>query len=97
MLAFLDAFCRALVARDRLAIRRQLRHPLARALPPAVRAEALAIARAGEHGHLPPTRTLHFYYQSMQLLASSESPAVPPVSPGDPPVRPRNPGLAATR
>ncbi|HUX32696.1 MAG TPA: hypothetical protein VMV51_02390 [Gemmatimonadaceae bacterium] len=72
MLAFLDVFCRALAARDRLAIQRQLRHPLARTLPPSVRAEALAIARAGEHGHLAPTRTLHFYYQTLQLLASSE-------------------------
>ncbi|HEU4988913.1 MAG TPA: hypothetical protein VFT41_03950 [Gemmatimonadaceae bacterium] len=97
MLAFLDAFCRALVARDRLAIRRHLRHPLARALPPAVRAEALAIARAGEHGHLPPTRTLHFYYQSMQLLASSEPPPDPPSAAGDPPLRARTPGIAVPR
>jgi hypothetical protein len=78
MLAFLDALCRALAAHDRLAIQRHLRHPLARALPRAVRSEALAIARAGERGHLPPTRTLHFYYQTLQLLAS----------PGDTPAQP---------
>ncbi len=70
MLAFLDSFCQALSARDGARIRRQLRHPLARALPPAVRAEALAIARAGAAGRLPPTRALHFYYQTVELLAS---------------------------
>ncbi len=70
MLDFLDSFCRALVARDQLGIRRQLRHPLARALPPSVRSEAAAIARGGRLGRLAPTRTLHFYYQTLQLLAS---------------------------
>lgn len=69
MLDFLDSFCRVLAARDQPAIRRQLRHPLARALPPSVRAEANAIATAGSHGRLAPTRTLHFYYQTLQLLA----------------------------
>ena len=69
MLDFLDSLCRALAARDQLAIRRQLRHPLARALPPSVHAEANAIARAGKLGRLPPTRSFHFYYQTLQLLA----------------------------
>ncbi len=72
MLAFLDAFCRTLAARDREAIHRWLRHPLARALPRGVRAEALAIARGAGGGHLPPTRTLHFYYQTLQLLAAGD-------------------------
>ena len=72
MLDFLDSFCRVLATRDRLAIHRQLRHPLARVLPPAVRSEALAIARGGLRGHLPPTRAFHFYYQTLQLLAVSE-------------------------
>ncbi len=72
MLDFLDSLCRVLATRDRLAIHRQLRHPLARALPPAVRSEALAIARGGLRGHLPPTRAFHFYYQTLQLLAGSE-------------------------
>ena len=78
MLAFLDLLCRALAARDRDQIRRHLRHPLARALPRSVRAEALAIARSGGRGRLPPTRTLHFYYQTIQLLAPGydEAPAM---------------------
>ena len=69
MLDFLDSLCRVLAARDQLGIRRQLRHPLARVLPPSVRAEANAIARAGKLGRLPPTRSFHFYYQTLQLLA----------------------------
>lgn len=73
MLALLDALCRALAARDRDQIRRCLRHPLARALPRTVRAEALAIARGAGHGRLAPTRTLHFYYQTIQLLAVGDA------------------------
>lgn len=72
MLAYLDSLCHALAVRDRDEIRRRLRHPLARALPRAVRAEALAIARGGPRGHLPPTRTLRFYYQTLQLLAAAD-------------------------
>lgn len=72
MLAFLDSFCQALCARDSDTIRRWLRHPLAGALPAAVRGEAFAIARAGPPGHLAPTRTFHFYYQTLQLLTAAE-------------------------
>lgn len=71
MLDFLDSFRRVLATRDRTAIHRLLRHPLARALPPVVRAEARAIARAGPAGRLPPVRLLHFYYQTLQLLGTS--------------------------
>jgi len=80
MLAFLDVLCRVLATRNREDIRRQLRHPLARSLPPAVRAEALAIARSGPDGHLAPTRTLRFYYQSIQLLSSTDERDLPSVS-----------------
>jgi hypothetical protein len=71
MLEFLDALSSALAARDRSTIHRWLRHPLARALPRSVRAEALAIARAGTAGHLPPTRLLRFYFQTVQLASST--------------------------
>lgn len=70
MLDFLDALCQVLATHDGEEIRRRLRHPLARLLPGAVRAEALAITRGAGGGHLPPTRTYHFYYQTLQLLAS---------------------------
>jgi hypothetical protein len=73
MLAFLDSFCQALSAHDPDRIRRQLRHPLARALPAAVRAEALAIARAGRGGRAAPVRAFRFYFQTLQLLATSET------------------------
>ena len=66
MLDFLDAFCRVLTSRDPRGIARQLKHPLARALPAAVRAEAEAIARGGR---IAPTRAFRFYYQTLQLLA----------------------------
>jgi hypothetical protein len=83
MLDFLDAFCRALAARDPLEIRRLLRLPLARMLPPTVRAEARAIARAGRRGRLSPTRAFHFYYQTLQLLTPS-APSWPATDPGGP-------------
>lgn len=74
MLDFLDTLCAALTAHDADQIRRLLRHPLARTLPPAVRLEALAIARAGPDGTAPAVRSLHFYYQTLQLLGSGEPP-----------------------
>jgi hypothetical protein len=73
MIAYLDTLCLALRARDGTEIRRLLRHPLARALPPGVRAEALAIARAGADGQAPPVRALHFMYQTLQLMASRDA------------------------
>jgi hypothetical protein len=93
MLDFLDSLCRVLARRDRVAIRRHLRHPLARVLPPSVRAEAVAIARAGRTGRLAPTRTLHFYYQTLQLVASPEYPSFE----GVPVERPRSRDMAEAR
>jgi hypothetical protein len=85
MLAFLDLLCRALAARDRDQIRCHLRHPLARALPRSVRAEALAIARGAGRGRLPPTRTLRFYYQTIQLLAPDNDEVAAKTDPARPP------------
>lgn len=86
MLAFLDALCQALAARDRNGIRRCLRHPLARALPRDVRAEAVAIARDRGRGSVTPARTLRFYYQTIQLLATSDDqPTASAPTPADQP------------
>ncbi len=97
MLDFLDSLCRALAARDQLGIRRQLRHPLARALPAPVRVEAHAIARAGKLGRLPPTRTFHFYYQTLQLLAPPGFHAIEEPFPEPTGEHSRASDLAATR
>lgn len=68
MLAYLGLLCEALTARDRDAILRLLRHPLAKALPRRVREEGYAIARAGTDGRRPPFLSLHFYHQTAQLM-----------------------------
>lgn len=73
LLAYLESLCAALLARDAAAIRRHLRHPLARTLPRSVRDEALAIARLGERTLRAPVNTLRFYHQTTQLLMGSES------------------------
>lgn len=69
----MESLCAALLARDAAAIRRHLRHPLARTLPRSVRDEALAIARLGERTLRAPVQTLRFYHQTTQLLMGSES------------------------
>ncbi|MGH7718371.1 MAG: hypothetical protein ACREON_05945 [Gemmatimonadaceae bacterium] len=68
MLSFLDHLCSALLARNEIEVYRLLKHPLARALPRAVREEALAIARGKEHGMRAPIHALRFYHQAAQLL-----------------------------
>ena len=75
MLAYLDSLCAALLARDAEEIRRLLRHPLARALPRAVREEALAMARAGKRSLRAPLQTLRFYHQTAHLLGVQHDPA----------------------
>ena len=77
MLAYIDSLCAALLARDGEEIRRLLRHPLARALPRAVREEALAIARAGSRSMRAPIQTLRFYHQTAHLLGVQRDPANP--------------------
>ena len=77
MLAYLDRLCAALLARDTDEIRRLLRHPLAHALPRRVRAEAVAIARAGARGFRAPMQTLGFYHQTAHLLGAIGDPAAP--------------------
>ena len=70
MLDYLDGLCAALLARNGTEIRRLLRHPLARALPRAVREEGHAIARAGPESFRAPVHTLHFYHQTLHLLGA---------------------------
>ena len=75
MLAYLDALCAALLARDAEEIDRLERHPLARALPRTVREEVLAIRRVG-HGSLrAPIETLRHYHRTAHLLGTAQDPA----------------------
>ena len=83
MLAYLDMFCAALLARDQEEIRRLLKHPLARALPRRVRQEANAIARAGAHSLRSPIQALRFYHQTMHLLAPRAEPGARHRAPPD--------------
>ncbi len=76
MLAFLDSLCGALIARDLARIRELLSHPLARALPRAVREEAAAIAAGTARGFVAPLQTLRLYHQTAHLLGVREDPAV---------------------
>lgn len=73
LLAYLESLCGALLARDGTEIRRLLRHPLAGTLPRGVRAEAMAIARAGGKSLRAPINALRFYHQTIQLLRGSDS------------------------
>src|SRR3954467_5635295 len=70
MLDYLESLCAALLARNGTALRRLLRHPLARALPRRVREEGYAIARAGPESLRAPVQTLHFYHQTLHLLGA---------------------------
>lgn len=75
MLAFLDSLCGALIARDAERIRRLLAHPLALALPRAVRDEASAIAGGTRRGFVAPLQALRLYHQTAHLLGVSADPA----------------------
>lgn len=81
MLAFLDALCAALLARNTIEICRLLSLPRARKLPRAVREEAMAIAKAGPTSHLAPIHTLQLYYKLSHLV--DESAELEPVSDED--------------
>ena len=76
MLAFLDSLCGALIARDTDRIRQQLAHPLAHALPRAVREEAIAIANGHRRAFVAPLHTLRLYHQTAHLLGARVDPAV---------------------
>lgn len=82
MLAFLDALCAALLARNTIEICRLLSLPRARKLPRVVREESMAIAKAGPTSHLAPIQTLQLYYKLSHLV--DESAELEPVSDDDP-------------
>ena len=71
MLAFLDALCAALLARNTIEICRLLSLPRARKLPRVVREESMAIAKAGPTSHLAPIQTLQLYYKLSHLVDES--------------------------
>lgn len=75
MLAFLESLCAALTARDAARIRQLLAHPLARALPRAVRDEATAIAGGSYRGFVAPLQALQLYHQTAHLLGVRADPA----------------------
>lgn len=75
MLAFLDSLCAALIARDAARIHRLLAHPLSRALPRAVRDEAIAIANGAPRRFSAPLQAMRLYHQTAHLLGVKSDPA----------------------
>ena len=68
MLAYLDALCAAMLARNSIEIFRLLGLPAARQLPRPVRDEAVAISKGGPDGHRAPIQALHLYYKLSHLV-----------------------------
>jgi len=71
MLAFLDALCAALLARNSIEVFRLLGLPDARKLPRDVREEAVRIAKAGPDSFAAPVLALHLYYKLSHLVDES--------------------------
>lgn len=74
MLAYLEALCSALKARDAFAIGELLRHPLASALPLQVVDEARRIAEPHGAEYLAPLHALRLYHQTAHLLGACTDP-----------------------
>lgn len=68
VLAFLEALRDALMTRDVDAVRRLLSHPLAGALPAAVRAEAQRVMEDQMAPTAVPLATLQLYHQTAHCL-----------------------------
>jgi len=75
VLAYLEALCSALKARDVAVIGALLRHPLASALPAVVIEEAQRIAQQPAADHLAPLNALRLYHQTAHLLGACTDPA----------------------
>lgn len=79
MLAYLDALCAALLARNSIEIFRLLRLPAAKELPKPVREEAVCIGKAGPESHIAPVQALHLYYKLSHLVdETTEIDSAPP-------------------
>lgn len=76
MLAFMDALCSALLARNSIEIHRLLGLPQAKGLPREVREEAIAVARGGPASHVAPIRALHMYYKLTHLVNEAADPEI---------------------
>ncbi len=91
MLAYLDALLDALTVRDTAKVRRLLAHPLARILPDAARAEAMALADGRTDALAAPLRVMQLRHQTAQLLRDAlpvadlaeQAPASDPVEAAD--------------
>jgi hypothetical protein len=75
VLAFLDAFCTALLHRDEMIVRQLLQHPLAAALPQPVRDEAHRILEGEARPFAAPLQALRLYHQTAHLLGVSHDAA----------------------
>lgn len=67
MITWLERLAAALLARDPDEIHRLLAETDGRTLPPAVRREAIAIAREGASGRRTPIQALHHLHRTRQL------------------------------
>lgn len=74
MLAYVDALCAALLARNSGEIRRLLGLPMAIRLPRGVREEATALAKAGPGSFMAPVQALHYYYTLTHLVDETSDP-----------------------
>jgi hypothetical protein len=86
VLAFLDALCAALLSRDAAVVRQLLRHPLASALPAAVRDEARRVIDGEARPFAAPLNALRLYHQTAHLLGVSHDAASRLASSRIPPV-----------
>lgn len=75
MLAYLDALCTALLSRDVETVARLMGHPLALALPRAVRDEAASVMAGAVRPFGAPLHALRLYHQTKHLLGVSHDPA----------------------
>jgi hypothetical protein len=97
VLAYLDALLDALAVRDTAEVQRLLAHPLARILPDAARAEAMALADGRTDALAAPLRVMQLRHQTAELLRDAppvadlaeQAPASDPTEAAEAPRAPR--------